>query len=205
VTLCALAHAPSEKTVVVAVQAAVAAPQKHGVQLRVSTGLPENVCWSPKPAGQGKSPSIQTHAPGTNGDAGVGAQTSPALHPVAAGPPLHASPARPQSGGGRVLPPPPGEHAPAIAVGALAEYAFVPVGGAMGPHWPGAGWTAVPPAFAQPALVLKSRVAGVQLTDGVEQVQAPQSAGWAIKSPLPVKALVGSDAGHDGTIVGSPS
>ena len=75
----------------------------------------------------------------------------------------------------------------------------------MGMHWPGRGCGAVPDTLAHPALPLKSRAFGVQSTVGEEQVHASQSAGWAIRPPLPAKSVVGSEAGHDGTALGSPS
>jgi hypothetical protein len=59
--------------------------------------------------------------------------------------------------------------------------------------------------FEHPALLLKSRFFGVHTTSGVEQVHAEHSAGWAFRLPLPVKAVVGSDEGHEGILLGSPS
>ena len=121
VKVVALMHWASVNTVVVPVQEPVPPPHEQGVQLRVSTVEPEKVCLSENPAGQGKLPDIQMQAPATKGAGAVGAQTFPALHPIPVTPPEQASPARPQSGGGSVLPPPPGVHGLTIAVGAAAE------------------------------------------------------------------------------------
>jgi hypothetical protein len=110
----------SENTVVVAVQVPMPPPHVQGEQLRVSVTELWKVCLLVKPAGQGMSPDAQTHAPETKGAGGTGAQTCPALQPVAGDPPEQASPARVQSGGGSVGVPPPGVHPPAIAVGAAA-------------------------------------------------------------------------------------
>ena len=56
----------------------------------------------------------------------------------------------------------------------------------MGPHWPGAGCTASPPAVAHAASALKSSDLGVQLTADEAQTHALHSAGWGIRSPFQV-------------------
>ncbi len=111
----------SVNTVVVPVHVPVPAPHSQGEQLRVSMTELEKECLSPYPAGQAASPDLQTQAPETKGACGTGAQTCPALQPVAVAPPEQASPTRDQSGGGSVGLPPLGVHPPAIAVGAAAE------------------------------------------------------------------------------------
>jgi len=116
-----LMHRASVNTVVVPVQLPMPAPHAQGEQLRVSVTELSKVCLLVKPVGQPMSPDAQTQAPETKGVGGTGAQTCPALQPVAFDPPEQASPARVQSGGGNVGDPPLGVHAPATAaVGAAA-------------------------------------------------------------------------------------
>src|SRR5262249_49165979 len=153
-------------------------PHEHCVQLRVSTTLPVNVCFTGKLMGQGKSLATHTQSPATKGAAGVGAQICPPGHPPPSPPPTQAMPARDHWASGFVLPPPPGVHAPANPVGAAAWYAFVLAAGWMGPHCAGGGCTAVPVPFAHAASSLHVSACGMQLTAGVLQVQAAHTAGW---------------------------
>ena len=85
-----LVHALSVYTVVVAVHWALGAPQAQPVQSRVSIGVPEKVCRSAKPCGQGKSfLPPETQRPATKGGAGLGAQIWPPGQPPPRPPPVH--------------------------------------------------------------------------------------------------------------------
>ena len=75
----------------------------------------------------------------------------------------------------------------------------------MGTHAPPAACPAIPVVFEHPALPLKSRVFGVQVTVGGEQAHWPHWAGWELRPALPLNAVVGSEAGHPGTPLGAPS